>query len=64
VTRSRGRIASWLTGVNVAADVDHSSRQEGDYLLEETGVATLSRRINDQRRLVAGPFEVLGDGIE
>lgn len=53
-----------LTGVDVAADVDDSSRQECDYLLEEPSVASLSRRINDQRRPVAGPFEVLGDGIE
>jgi hypothetical protein len=50
--------------MNVAADVDYPSRQECDYLLEESSVAPLSGRVDDQRRLVTGPFEVLGDGVE
>ena len=53
-----------LTGVNVAADIDNSSWQERNNLFQETSVTSLSRRINDQRRLVARPFEVLGHGVE
>lgn len=50
--------------MDVAADIDDASRQECDYLLEETGVTTFSRRIHDQSRLVAIPLEVLGDSVE
>lgn len=50
--------------MHVTTDVDHASRQEGDNLLQEPGVATFSRRIDNQCRLIAIPFEVLGDSVE
>lgn len=53
-----------LTGVHVAADIDNSSRQERNNLLQEASVTALSGRVNDQRCLVACPFEVLGDRVK
>lgn len=50
--------------MNVAADIDDSSRQERNNLLEETSVTSLSRRVDDERCLVACPFEVLGHRVE
>lgn len=50
--------------MHVATNVDHSSRQERDDLLEESGIASFPRRIHNQRRLVPGPLEILGDCIE
>jgi hypothetical protein len=48
----------------VAADIDHSSREECDYLLEEPCIASLSRRIHNQCRLIPCPLEILGNRIE
>lgn len=51
-------------GMHVATDIDDPFRVEPDDLAEETLVAPLPRRVDDQRRLVPRPGEGLGDRVE
>ena len=50
--------------VHIATDIDDPLRVEPDDLAEETLVASLSRRVDDQGRLVSRPGEGLGHRIE